>query len=191
MKRRGTRSWRNSPSRAFSQAIIDWLTVPGTAVGEAIRQAKLETRNRTLVETYNLLGDPAVQLALSEGRVDLEITEDSDSTRIAGRLDLGDFDGEGVVEWMDAGLGVVYSVPVNVVDSGFSVIVDSDAVSAAGEAVGVRARVVGDGGVREAVGWRQLVAEVDPDAGSAGVHGSAPEKVDQGSEEQSKEQETK
>ncbi len=182
-------SWRNSPSRAFSQAILHWLTVPGTSVGEAIRLAKTETRNRTLVETYNLLGDPAIPLALSDGRVHLEVAEDVNDTRVTGLANLDDFNGEGVVEWMNAGLEVVYSIPVEVTESGFSVSVGSDALNAAGEVVGVRARLVESDGRREAVGWwqRPVIAGNVPTA--TGLPGSAPESADQGASEKTEEQE--
>jgi hypothetical protein len=56
-------SWRNSPAENFSAALIDGLTQPGT-VGEAIVAAKRAVKSRTLVEQYNLLGDPALRLAL-------------------------------------------------------------------------------------------------------------------------------
>jgi hypothetical protein len=56
-------SWRNSPSIAFSRRLLDELTQPGT-VGEAILRAKRAIKHRTMVEMYNLLGDPATELAL-------------------------------------------------------------------------------------------------------------------------------
>ncbi len=184
-------SWRNSPSRDFSEAILERLTVPGTPVGEAIRQAKMETRNRTLVETYNLLGDPAIPLALPDGWVDLEVTEDPDGTRVTGRLNLADLDGEGVVEWVNSDLEVVHSVPVDVLESGFRVTVGGHVLSDAGEAAGIRARAVEANGRREAVGWLQLEVTQEPaSAAEDGPHPST-EQVDQGLKEQSKRQETR
>lgn len=56
-------SWRNSPSMSFSQVVVQELLKPGT-IGEAIMRAKRLEKDRLLVETYNLLGDPAVPLAL-------------------------------------------------------------------------------------------------------------------------------
>ena len=57
-------SWRNSPEPAFSRHLLHELTQPGATVGEAILRAKRKTRIPILVETYNLLGDPALELAL-------------------------------------------------------------------------------------------------------------------------------
>lgn len=58
-------SWRNSPIPQFSNAAITELMTPGATIGEALMRAKRTLTNqwnRTLVETYNLLGDPAVVL---------------------------------------------------------------------------------------------------------------------------------
>ena len=63
-------SWRNSPSLAFSDAIVRELTQPGT-IGEAILRAKRRVYDQLLVETYNLLGDPALPLALPQLGVQL------------------------------------------------------------------------------------------------------------------------
>lgn len=55
-------SWRNSPNAVFSSRLIEELLEQPT-VGEAIVATKREVRRRDLIETYNLLGDPALQLA--------------------------------------------------------------------------------------------------------------------------------
>ncbi len=55
-------SWRVSASESFSARLLDALTVPGRSVGEAILDAKRNEPNRALVESYNLLGDPALVL---------------------------------------------------------------------------------------------------------------------------------
>ena len=55
-------SWRVPASRSFSELLVESLLEPGQRVGEAILQAKRREQNRELVETYNLLGDPAMLL---------------------------------------------------------------------------------------------------------------------------------
>ncbi len=57
-------SWRNSPSAKWGEVLIEELTAPGATVGEAILRAKRRIGNRMFVATYNLLGDPAVPVAL-------------------------------------------------------------------------------------------------------------------------------
>ena len=56
-------SWRNQPTFPLSRAFVEEFTRPGT-VGEAFVRAKRRLGDPDLIETYNLLGDPALPLAL-------------------------------------------------------------------------------------------------------------------------------
>jgi hypothetical protein len=58
-------SWRNSPSARMGGIVMEELQVPGTTIGEAIQRAKHRIRTPILVETYNLLGDPALPMRQS------------------------------------------------------------------------------------------------------------------------------
>ena len=97
-------SWRNTPVPAFSEAAVRELMIPGATIGEALMRAKHEVPNqwqRTLVETYNLLGDPAVVLKRPTLPVQLHVNAD------AGRhtLDVSTgtaVNGHVVVQWLDA-----------------------------------------------------------------------------------------
>lgn len=55
-------SWRVSASKSFSQLLLQALLEPEARIGEAIMHAKRQESNRILVESYNLLGDPALSL---------------------------------------------------------------------------------------------------------------------------------
>ena len=56
-------SWRNGPREASSRMLLAELLQPGT-VGEAIVRVKRQAADFDLVRQYNLLGDPAMRLAL-------------------------------------------------------------------------------------------------------------------------------
>lgn len=58
-------SWRNSPSSDMGRIVMNELSTPGASIGEALMRAKHRLRSPTLVETYNLLGDPAISLNLA------------------------------------------------------------------------------------------------------------------------------
>ncbi len=58
-------SWRNSPSSNMGRIVMDELSSPGATIGEALMRAKHHLRSPILVETYNLLGDPAISLNLA------------------------------------------------------------------------------------------------------------------------------
>jgi len=61
-------SWRNSPSSTMGRIVMEEATRPGATIGEAIMRAKGRLRNKILVQTYNLLGDPALHLAVADPR---------------------------------------------------------------------------------------------------------------------------
>ncbi|MFI4970841.1 MAG: C25 family cysteine peptidase, partial [Lysobacterales bacterium] len=95
-------SWRNSPSPAYSTSIINELLEPGATIGEAIVRAKKQSPDRTLVEMYNLLGDPAV--VLERPRDVARIMRDGDRWNPGVLVDLGQprFAGNVTVDWLDA-----------------------------------------------------------------------------------------
>ena len=94
-------SWRNSPGLSFSQAVLDKLSQSGT-MGEAIMHAKQNHLDRIMVETYNLLGDPAVRLALPGHQIKLKTKQRRHYLKIRGRVVGTAFDGQVVVDWLDA-----------------------------------------------------------------------------------------
>ena len=105
-------SWRNTPHQAFSEALIGELSRPGT-VGEAVLAAKRSSRRRIMVETYNLLGDPASSLTAPPETLRVEGDERS-------VLVEGDFDhGEAIVEWLGKGGDVVRSRTLRVAGGSF------------------------------------------------------------------------
>ncbi len=54
-------SWRNAPLTGYSQAVVEELLREKT-VGEALVKAKRRAVTLSLVELYNLLGDPALEM---------------------------------------------------------------------------------------------------------------------------------
>jgi hypothetical protein len=95
-------SWRNAPSPEYSTAVIDELLKPGATIGEAIMRAKRQSQDRTLVEMYNLLGDPAV--VLERPRDAARVAFDTDRWNPGVDVDLGTtrFNGSLAVDWVDA-----------------------------------------------------------------------------------------
>jgi hypothetical protein len=95
-------SWRNAPSPAYSRSVIDELLKPGATIGEAIVRAKKQSQDRTLVEMYNLLGDPAVVLERPKDAA--RVSRDGDRWNPGVIVDLAQpqFRGTVAVDWMDA-----------------------------------------------------------------------------------------
>lgn len=96
-------SWRNSPTIPYSQAVIDELMLPGAHIGEAIMRAKrtlTAPHQRTLVETYNLLGDPAV--ILKQPTLPVQLDSHANGSRPLVTVDAGQpVNGRALLEWTD------------------------------------------------------------------------------------------
>lgn len=110
-------SWRNSPSAAFSKAIVDEILKPKVTIGEAIRRAKVEVRSEILVETYNLLGDPAIEMVKPSGAIALSSSDQS----LSGEMEHTSFSGRGTADWVGEGGEVVYSTEFDVSGPRFSI----------------------------------------------------------------------
>lgn len=95
-------SWSNSPNPQYSRSLIEQLLKPGVTIGAAIVAAKSKIADRDFVETYNLLGDPAVVLARPQGRLQFMRTADRWNPQILVRVSDADFGGDVYVDWLDA-----------------------------------------------------------------------------------------
>ena len=81
-------SWRNSPSSTMGRELFEELTTPGATIGEAIQNAKHHFNNENLIQTYNLLGDPAIPLAVAV--TESEVTKASPSSQLDSRANAGE-----------------------------------------------------------------------------------------------------
>lgn len=146
-------SWRNSPSPAFSKAIINELLTPGATIGEAIVRAKKTSRNRTLVEMYNLLGDPAV--VLERPRDQARVALDGNRWNRGVLVDLGQppFEGKVTVDWLDAKGGKLLSSTYHSSEARFRLALPA---SVAGQVAEVRVYAVSPATGRDSVGGIDL-----------------------------------
>ena len=112
-------SWRNSPSPAYSKGVIEELLAPGATIGEAIVRAKKRSHDRTLVEMYNLLGDPAV--VLERPRDEARLALDGDRWNRGVLVDLAQpgFKGNVTVDWLDEAGAKLSSATYRANDSRF------------------------------------------------------------------------
>ena len=70
-------SWRNSPGRHLSEGVLTGL-LAGDSIGEAVMEAKRGLKRRDLIETYNLLGDPAITAPAPQERLELTLVATGD-----------------------------------------------------------------------------------------------------------------
>jgi len=95
-------SWSNSPNPAYSRTLINEALQPGATIGEAILRAKATVSDRTFVEMYNLLGDPALVLARPQQELRIESLVDRRDRRVLVQLPMAEFGGTVDVDWIDA-----------------------------------------------------------------------------------------
>jgi hypothetical protein len=124
-------SWRNAPYQTMTTDVITELTRPGApTIGEAIQKVKRGGRHREFIEQYNLLGDPALRLAVPRLRLDLATSQaPGEEGTVTARLDTPAFNGQAQVEWLDGKGTVVKSEQITVESPRFR------AVKPAGQAV--------------------------------------------------------
>ncbi|HMM67062.1 MAG TPA: C25 family cysteine peptidase [Dokdonella sp.] len=94
-------SWRNSPSTTFSKSLVSELLVPGGTIGEGILRSKRSIEDRTLVEMYNLLGDPAIVLERPRSDARLQLGTDRWKPSVLVALPGPDFHGLVAMDWLD------------------------------------------------------------------------------------------
>jgi hypothetical protein len=109
-------SWRNAPYQAMSTDVIDELVKPGApTIGEAIQRVKRAGRHHEFIEQYNLLGDPALKLAVPRLRLDLAASHPSgEPPMVTGVLDAPRFKGQAEVDWLDAKGAIVQTEKITV-----------------------------------------------------------------------------
>lgn len=91
-------AWRNSPTQRMSELLLQEMTHPGT-VGEALMRAKRSSRHVDFRQQYNLLGDPALPVALPTLPLSLS-TVDAAPPKLRGRVAGRPFAGRALVEWL-------------------------------------------------------------------------------------------
>ncbi|WP_440224081.1 C25 family cysteine peptidase [Dokdonella sp. MW10] len=95
-------SWRNAPSTNYSKALVSELLTPGATIGEGIVRAKKSINDRTLVEMYNLLGDPALVLERPRDRARVVIDDSRWTPGLLVSLPGNGFQGRIDIDWLDA-----------------------------------------------------------------------------------------
>jgi hypothetical protein len=113
--------------------VINELTRPGApTVGEAIQKVKKAGRHREFVEQYNLLGDPALRLAVPRLKMDLIASQaPGEPQTVTAQLDAPAFKGQAQVEWLDAKGAVVKSEEMAVDGPRFRAVKPADAQAVA------------------------------------------------------------
>ena len=95
-------SWRNSPSPMMGEILLEELTTPGNTIGESVMRAKHKFKSDVLVQTYNLLGDPAVPVAAPGHHLDLDLEQADGGLVLTVRMPVAVETGSLIADWVAA-----------------------------------------------------------------------------------------
>ncbi|MFK8010821.1 MAG: C25 family cysteine peptidase [Marinicellaceae bacterium] len=110
-------SWRNTPNSKFSQYILENIfKYPENSVGQAVLAGKRHFRGESMVKIYNLLGDPAVRLAVPS----LTMENNFSNNQLTASIDSKSFKGKAKIELIDEKSNVLSSHEIDVTDNTFS-----------------------------------------------------------------------
>lgn len=110
-------SWRNTPKDIFSRYILEGIYKnPDFSIGQAVLAGKRHFKGRTMVEMYNLLGDPAVHLALPT----LKMISTLSGNEMKANIDTKAFKGKAKIELLDIDSTVLSSNEITVANTDFN-----------------------------------------------------------------------
>jgi len=119
-------SWRNAPYRTMSEDVYRELTKGGQTLGEAVQKVKRKNTHREFLEQYNLLGDPALVLAMPRLKIDVQPTAASaGQPTVKAHVAAERFTGRAVVDWLDAKGELANRQELDVDGPGFTVTLPS------------------------------------------------------------------
>ncbi len=167
-------SWTNSPNPEYSRILIDNLLKLDNPVGDAIVATKAQIGDRTFVELYNLLGDPALVLARPRETLQLVRGVDRWQDQVIIQVPERDFGGDVDIDWVDAEGKTLSAQHYESRDSRFAL----DVPRSNPAEVRVYAHNLRTG--HTAIGGLQLIAPLEPPAPTAAQPaGLAPAAVSQ------------
>jgi len=149
-------SWTNSPNPDYSRTLIGELLKPNMPIGDAIVAAKAKIWDRTFVELYNLLGDPALVLARPRDKLQLERGADRWQDQVIVKVPERSFGGDVDVDWVDAQGATLQEQHYESRDEHFTLAVP------AGKPAAVRVYAVNARTGFAAMGGLQLIAPKEP-----------------------------
>jgi hypothetical protein len=162
-------SWRNSPSPIMGTSLLEELTTPGNTIGEAVMRAKRKFRSKTLIQTYNLLGDPAVGVGAPGHTLEIRVEEEADRMDLEIEIQVPVVDGTLLVDWVGEDGAAVRQDRLAVTGRVFNLSLDRSALGEGVALQGVRAYVWDETSRVDGIGWSGLAAE-DHDGEAAEVH---------------------
>jgi len=134
-------SWRNSPSPIMGEILLEELTTPGNTIGESVMRAKHKFRSNVLVQTYNLLGDPAVPVAAPGHSLDLNLDQTDGGLVLTVEMSVAVESGNLIADWVAADGTILREEQVEVSGTEFIISLDPGVLENQDQLAGVRVYV--------------------------------------------------
>ncbi|MGH8040965.1 MAG: C25 family cysteine peptidase [Rudaea sp.] len=115
-------SWMNWPDPVNSKALIDHLLRPGETIGAAILAVKDKATDPVFVQTYNLLGDPAVILDQPQHALQLARADGRWQRQVLVRMPAANFGGDVDVVWLDKSGAHLFAAQYQARDTQFALV---------------------------------------------------------------------
>jgi hypothetical protein len=150
-------SWRNSPSPVMGETLLAELTVPGNTIGEAIMRAKREFRSQVLIQTYNLLGDPAVPVGAPAHALELGLESGPEGGGMTLRAKMPTESGsyKVVADWVGAEESVLRRDTMEAGGGDFSLALEPGVIDGTEALAGVRMYVWDEEQRVDGIGWAE------------------------------------
>jgi hypothetical protein len=146
-------SWRNSPSPIMGETLLDELTTPGNTIGEAVMRAKHKFGSDVLVQTYNLLGDPAVPVAAPGSALGLDLEDTEGRLVLTVEMPVAVETGNLIADWVAADDTILRQDRIEVSGTETVISLDPGVLENQDQLAGVRVYVWDEGLHVDGIGW--------------------------------------
>jgi len=134
-------SWRNSPSPIMGEILLEELTTPGNTIGESVMRAKHKFRSDVLVQTYNLLGDPAIPVAAPGHYLDLDLEQADGGLVLTVEMPVPLESGNLIADWVAADGTILREDRTEISGTEFMISLDPGVLENQDQLAGVRVYV--------------------------------------------------
>jgi len=165
-------SWRNSPSPVMGELLLDQLTTPGNTIGEAVMRAKRGFKSDVLIQTYNLLGDPAVPVAAPNHFSDLDLENIDGELILKVAMPVPVDSGNLIVDWVATDGTLLREDLTEVTGSDFTIVLDPGVLEEQDQPAGVRVYVWDEDRRVDGIGWTALSVHDETNEQPASGEGS-------------------
>jgi len=154
-------SWRNSPSPIMGEKLLAELTTPGVTIGEAVMRAKHEFRSQILVQTYNLLGDPAVPVGAPSEALSASLESAGGGARLEVSISSPVGSGTLLADWVDENGATIREDRIAVTGREFELELGGGVLGSETGLAGVKVYVWDEERRIDGIGWAALDAAAD------------------------------